>query len=658
MSELEINFEKITEFKHIISIPEEILIQKIFNLISRMKIESTKEYSIKQNAYDWVKSALLEIKQIINDNPTFLSIDSILPIIDKWLLSTSRRIHSRISAILPKLRANLNPETILLNDNIGVINVEIENLGADIGEDVSCEISIKDLDSNQIYNNNNNDIGNIDQNSNFTWNLEIERDLLIPHLDKELLFSIQPNCKFRGDSVQCPEFIGSIAIRESINLSEEDIIWDETQTDVPENLFKGREGLLNELKYHYKSTNRNRTKVLYGMSRHGKTSLQNYLANILKDEEISIDSKKKTIFPIYWDFSTATGQEKSNDFWHNLLIGGEDLQQTRINGIIEAFKSYYPDLYNKSVQIKNIHMKSSIRFKHFIEIITEINDLGLYPLIVIDEFETIKSVMPDNEKDKNAILSWERLHVFRQMSLKNQASFIFAGQHESLDIIESGYRASFTNCDPIHVGVIDRQSATEIITAQPKIEFNKEAINAILIGSNNLPWAIQLICRRCGIYAVQNQRDLIGPNEVEHIIKILCGEIESDTLGIGKLEAQLASVVYRKNEYIHNAILTIFAHKTHSFEDWIEESEFETIWSEHFTKYTNHSKMTKRKQNALDQLIQRKVIQEESSDGIYKYKISMELFRRLWKVKNPHMKRYLDKILDADEQYSKEVYSL
>ena len=53
--------------------------------------------------------------------------------------SSERNIKSD-SSYSAKLRLKLNPATIMLNESHGILNINIDNLGADIAESVSCEI--------------------------------------------------------------------------------------------------------------------------------------------------------------------------------------------------------------------------------------------------------------------------------------------------------------------------------------------------------------------------------------------------------------------------------------------------------------------------------------------------------------------------------------
>ena len=102
------------------------------------------------------------------------------------------------------------------------------------------------------------------------------------------------------------------------------------------------------------------------------------------------------------------------------------------------------------------------------------------------------------------------------------------------------------------------------------------------------------------------------------------------------------------DEAFHNAIITIIAHKTKSYDDFITETELEKIWVNQFKDTPSEYKMIAKRQSALKQLITRGVVIEDRTDNYIKYKIAMDLFRLFWKRKNPDIKRELESLVLYD----------
>ena len=143
-------------------------------------------------------------------------------------------------------------------------------------------------------------------------------------------------------------------------------------------------------------------------------------------------------------------------------------------------------------------------------------------MFFVDEFSFIK-VMMDNK-----VLNPAFLHTLRQFSFEGKAGFIYAGTYDVDALLEDpayGITGQLVGCKKAQVNEIDRTSTEELIQVLGnKLIFTEEAVKHIHMLSGDVPYFVQMICKYCGFYAVENKRAIIGYPELENVVQILTGE--------------------------------------------------------------------------------------------------------------------------------------
>ncbi|MBK9300622.1 MAG: hypothetical protein IPN14_08450 [Bacteroidetes bacterium] len=93
---------------------------------------------------------------------------------------------------------------------------------------------------------------------------------------------------------------------------------------------------------------------------------------------------------------------------------------------------------------------------------------------------------------------------------------------------------------------IEPDDADSLITIiDEMLSFTPEAINHIKELSGNIPYFIQIICKNCGDYAVENRRRFIGYPELEKVIQILTGEANP----VNTIISRLPVGIFQNNQY-------------------------------------------------------------------------------------------------------------
>jgi hypothetical protein len=166
-----------------------------------------------------------------------------------------------------------------------------------------------------------------------------------------------------------------------------------------------------------------------------------------------------------------------------------------------------------------------------------------YPIIFVDEFSYIMDLM-----DKGTI-GKPFLAALREYSLSGLVSFVFAGTYDIRKLITDekyGITGQLVHVIEYQVDKIEDEDAESLITIiDEKLSFTPEAITHIKKLSGNIPYFIQIICKNCGDYAVENKRRFIGYPELEKVIQILTGELNSENSIITRLPVG----IFQNNQY-------------------------------------------------------------------------------------------------------------
>lgn len=412
---------------------------------------------------------------------------------------------------------------------------------------------------------------------------------------------------------------------EFIEFDPEDIPWKET--GIPsEELFKGRDGLIEKLVKHYKSYERQKTYVLYGLTRTGKSSVLRFLGKRLENETFRLESKIYKFIPFNWDLSEAANAVNAEDLWNILL---NDFTVGKIvklinDGVVPA-----------SLDFKEVR-DNKYRAKHLKDIIVHLKKQGYFPIFLIDEFTYIASIKENRNIDVAAFLA-----SLRKLAFDNLACFLYAGAYNLKSIVENptyGLTGQLVNTIEEPVGPIEKEAAVDLLDVfAGKVDFTEGAVDKILSLSNRIPYFIQIICKNAAFYSLFIKENIIDEDEIELVTKILVGDSERIE---GCLVEKIPAGVFQNNQYMpsdpksNHCLISSIAFMNRDKEDGIEIefSEIQRKWGG-----VNIPQFSIRLNEAIEDLKAKGIIGESRKNGYNAYKIKVDLFRRWWFNEHPDL---------------------
>jgi len=602
-----------------------------------------------------LKTNLSGIIKKMDEYPTFWKRTALIPIAERWLISVKEMEERRTDSIIPRIKFDFDPPYIVRQKNgEGLLYVNIINKGnlSALDMKVTLDLTFKDAKG---------------QGWRYDHN-EVIQGELIPDSQEQLIIEFD---KAQVDGLSESIYIGAsiiaeipglnpfkdlstLSIRDYVEISENDIPWNET-AKVKDDMFFGRSQLIADLKKHYLSRNRIETYILYGLTRHGKSSIHEHLSKQLLLKEIETPSGKKKILPFFWSFATASSNDNARDMWNYLvddtIFEGENDFRPGLD--IYISNGTIPDILSANKDLERLKSKSPKRNIHFPKVLQALSSAGYFPFIAIDEFSYYK-VMVDNDLVQPAFLQ-----QIREITIDSQtASFIFAGVYDLIDMIKHpqyGITSQLANTKEIQIGPIEASESEKLINVSEKISFSDNANRYIRDVTNNIPYFIQMVCRRCGWYALEKGRDMLGLPEVEKVIGKMVGENKDELGQIEEITNQFRDTQFRQseNEKFINAVISTIALDSKSkkvgsyvgrdaiIQKWAQHRQSENLKSGALGELGFIREITE----SLETLVRRGVIHERDNNGILEYKLNLELFRRWWCQQYSNLDSELDKLI-------------
>jgi hypothetical protein len=392
-------------------------------------------------------------------------------------------------------------------------------------------------------------------------------------------------------------------------------------TDVPwkedgypdEELFKGRDELIKSLIKHYKSIERTKTYMLYGLTRTGKSSILKYFDACILNEPVKIGDRNYKFISFFWDLSRAAGQSNAKDMW-NYLIGACTAEKIK--------KLLFEDKI--SLPHEKILSESEYRSKHLREIIMLLKKHDYFPIILIDEFTYYENLVESRKVDNSFI------QTFRQLTFDRLACFVYAGAYNLKNLLkkkEYGLTGQLVNIKEVIINQIDLNSARELITVFGKIKFTEDAVTKVLTLTYRIPYFIQILCKNIGYYCAENEINSVDKEIVEDVTKILVGDVPPPK---ETMVERLSSGTFDNNQYdasneASSAVLSSIAFlEAYNLEpSGVKYSSLAELWNK--SGVNNAGALLK---DAVDDLVDRGILERFSSGTIPTYRIGVDLFRR------------------------------
>jgi len=592
---------------------------------------------------------LLERLQIY---PTYWGRAGFSSILQSWNNSLYQLERSRDHSIQPQLIVNVDPPYLVVMSNEASISMTFQNTGAATAEAVCCHFIVGGEENTHIILEDTQVItSKISPGDFVNFSLNLNKADLDTATLQTIHLTLEVKIKHRDQNLSFHQEF-TLSVEQSRKITLDEIPWNETG-HVSQELFKGRDEIINKLEKHYLSRNRIETYVLYGLTRHGKSSIHRFLSERLCSKIVETDNGPKRFLPFDWSFATAASRGNASDMWDYFV---KDKILEKLDVYIQK-SIISKKIYENGIIRQYMGREKYFRNSRFHKLLWALNEEGYLPFIAIDEFTYYTQMIDSN------MIRPSFLQEIREITIDEKlACFIFAGIYDLVEIFKDskyGITSQFANTIQYQVGPIDDQAADDIITIiSDKLKFTKEAIAHIKIASNNIPHFIQMICRRCGWYAVATGRNVIGLPEVDLVISTLAGERKQELPGdVRPLEGQFRDTQYRTNELVNNAVISTIALKNIGLRvpRFISREEMIQIWGAHRSSKEYPAgqlgnflpKLT----NSIQTLKERGVLIEDRSDGVPTFKIGVDLFRRWWAVQYPSLESELDKLIGYRESH-------
>lgn len=595
-----------TETESKVQVDKILLILKPYS--NRNQIERT-------NLLIQVQRLIEEQLLFINQNTTYYGRTFFFPLLSKWKRVIMKALEKKIADTMPQLVAVADPPYIVDIDGSKVVNLLVKNQGESTAEGCIMIPNVINLPTGASIKGKNTYRNEIPSGNN----IEVPMKLPPAMNDAEsikLVMSI--SAMYQGKELPATEFEFTLEKEPESTLKYEDIPWNDGPIPV-EQMFKGRKQILEMLTKHYTSIERDKPYILYGLTRTGKSSILKYLRNSLDKKQITISGEQYCIATFYWDLSQASSFGNAHDMWEYLLFDqfNENLEPyIGVNGYNELAMPERPRAKELNNALNFLHKKH------------------IYPLFFVDEFSFIKVMMD------NSVVNPAFLHTLRQFSFEAKAGFIYAGTYDVDALLEDpkyGITGQLVGCKKEQISEIDKDSAEELMQVLGnKLIFTKEAVEHIHRLSGDVPYFVQMICKYCGFYAVENKRSIIGYPELEHVVKILTGEI---TPSESSLVKTLPDNVFQNNMFSPadpkevNVLITSIVHFNRENKEHprgVSMVELQELWAA-----KKVSAFTAKLADSIELLTKKKVLKDAVDEDLPVYTLTVDLFRRWWSIHHP-----------------------
>ena len=586
-------------------------IVNINHLVSLLSLYQNKNEGERK---DILSNVLVEIDELLrwNNGPTVTKLGRFFfyPLLFSWkesLNKMSSQVMNKDNCLL-LLEAD-SPYYIENEEHDKVFKIVIFNKSNLISEGYKLAVWIGDNKKDGLIKK---DDRYILPNSNLLIEIPIPQDKWGNYTIYELNLAI--SSRYQGKWSATDLSRATITNKRDISFKKADIKWKDSGTP-PSEMFKGRDGIVRELKELYCSQNRRYSYVLYGLSRTGKSSIIDYLKNAIEGAEIEGEASTKIVLPLDIDLGAIHGLvNNSEKFWYLFIKKIYDKTVTFI-------KKYKPEV-----------IKDFKKPDDFSQYISQMEEFHIHPLFMLDEFSYMQDII-DAGYINSAFLQY-----MRTISAdKDLASFIFAGTYDIKKLIHdpkyniSGAFAYLREPDrPLFQ--ISNDAAEELINSMKgKLDFTSAAIREIHRLTGDVPFWIQMLCSNCAIFAVDNNNPVIGIAELEKVVNKMTGEslrteqnrnIDKMTLGTFS-KTQILDTDTEEMKIILTSIAYIM--KDPEMSSGVTFDHIKALWSDNDTDILNYDVM-----DAINLLCERKTLTFEDVDNMRYYRFSVDLFRRWW----------------------------
>ena len=610
ISTFEAKWNKVVEYKQLMTTTD----RKVMNSIKEV-IDVLRPYAsrIKENERTrfLVRSQqiLLGAQKTVTETATFYGRTFFSHLITPWLSKIAQLLEERYVNTYPKLEITPDPCYIKTNETgEGVIDFIVTNIGDSTAQSFVVNATINE----KTY--------TVEHSEELpAGDCCVERFVSVDFLNIESIdVSFALTVRYEGKDLPPTTSEATYEVESGEVLTDEiQIPWKISDTP-KENIFKGREEKLSTLINHYLSKDRTQTYILYGLTRTGKSSILDYLCERIEGQPLHEDPNKR-ITTFKWDFSKISFKNASVvDLWMNLLE--INIYNKLSEDILDVVDGFFPDS-----KLPETLCQSDLGI-----MVDALNSCGLIPLITIDEFSIIKSML------KVGLVDATFISELRDLALKGKACFVYAGTYDIKELPkekEFGIEGQMTNTRSMPINEIEQIYADELIDACESIIFVEKAKTYIRSLSGCVPYWIQWICLDCGKYAVAHKKRHLGYRDVDHVVKVLTGEEQPSKMDTWEAmdETNFQNNQFSPQNIAEQQLISCIAflvRESTQIERGVSMDELTRLWDKYNVPSDKRLNMTR----ALKNLEEKKVIRQFTDETREVYRLNVDLFRRWWYV--------------------------
>ena len=256
------------------------------------------------------RTTIEKLLKLIDEHPTYWGRVGFEPLLMKWQTAIRRIEQRRLKEIQPLLVAELEPEVFSMTGDLVAGGVKISNEGRGTADSAEIVVKLCELNSEKELSKRlepiNREIG---VGESYYYSLQFDRNSLpngagIPY---KLYVELTPLFRNNRMTTEKKEF--TFQIEQGNSFTDDDIPWDDAKVPT-EQMFKGRQPLIEKISNHLSSRNRTQTYILYGLTRTGKTTILDYLRAKLDLQAFRLNRRKFRFITFEWHLGKAAGMAK------------------------------------------------------------------------------------------------------------------------------------------------------------------------------------------------------------------------------------------------------------------------------------------------------------------------------------------------------------
>lgn len=549
--------------------------------------------------------------EFINQNTTYYGRTFFYRLLKKWRSDVDDLFEEKIAQSYPLLTVEIDPPYFIDFENEVSAPIIIRNEGDATAEGYFLRIYCESTEYEGEVEIPFETTEELNSKGKMEFNFIIPQDILEDSNAVEVKIEIE--AVYQKNRLPAKRYEFTIEREPTSFLSLDDLPW-KTGNSTPESLFFGRDKLITDLFNHYRSINKDKPYVLFGLTRTGKSSILEYLRKKIDGTAITYNGRSLKYIAFEWELQEISNNINARDFYVDIL-----------------YERLYLNLRNVLLNDGNwdntFEIDDKGKFTDFKKILEYLKSKDYYPIIFVDEFSYIMDLM------NKGTIGKPFLAALREYSLNGLVSFVFAGTYDIRKLVTDekyGITGQLVHVIEYQVDKIESDDAESLITIiDEKLSFTPEAINHIKYLSGNIPYFIQIICKNCGEYAVEHKRRYIGYPELEKVIQILTGETYIENTKI----TRLPTGIFQNNQYSTDdptetkVLISTLCYLNKKGLRGIGSHEIEKFWSE-----KGLSGFKSKLANSFQSLLDKKILIDSLDEGLPVYKFSVDLFRRWWHV--------------------------